>query len=167
MRVVPATEDDNLAKAALFIKYIEALPHALDGWRDRGLGIVTDLLGSIREVLQDEVAVHQNLFRRVWMLVPTFGSHIVVFAAVWQSVLLCPWQQRHVRCLLSCLSASSLQRYGFSDTTWDTMLSRTFCSRQGWPSEAYATATMYQPVTTAAMTSALSLSGTVASFTPC
>ena len=63
MKVAPLTEDDSLGKAALFTKYIEALPHALDSWKQTGLGLVTKLLSGIQRVVQQNILVHQNLFR--------------------------------------------------------------------------------------------------------
>ncbi|KAK9824084.1 hypothetical protein WJX72_007613 [[Myrmecia] bisecta] len=63
MRMAPVTEDDQLAKAALFTKYVEALPHALDGWPKRGLEVVSDLLLGMQDVVAADPENHQNLFR--------------------------------------------------------------------------------------------------------
>ncbi|KAL3142038.1 hypothetical protein ABBQ32_004670 [Trebouxia sp. C0010 RCD-2024] len=63
MKVAPATEDDKAGKAALFTKYVEALPHALDSWKETGLGLVSRLLAGIQKVVQHNTALHQNLFR--------------------------------------------------------------------------------------------------------
>lgn len=65
MKVAPVTEDDKGGKAALFTKYVEALPHALDSWKDSGLGLVSRLLLGIQKVVQHNTALHQNLFRSV------------------------------------------------------------------------------------------------------
>ena len=63
MRAQPLSEDDSLGKAALFTKYIQALPHALDSWKARGLGLVTNLLSGIQKAVQVNTPVHQNIFR--------------------------------------------------------------------------------------------------------
>ena len=63
MKVAPETEDDKAGKAALFTKYVEALPHALHSWKDTGLGLVSRLLLGIQRVVQHNTALHQNLFR--------------------------------------------------------------------------------------------------------
>ena len=63
MKVAPETEDDKAGKAALFTKYVEALPHALHSWKDTGLGLVSRLLLGIQKVVQHNTALHQNLFR--------------------------------------------------------------------------------------------------------
>lgn len=65
MKVAPTTEDDKAGKVALFTKYVEALPHALDSWKDTGLGLVSRLLAGIQKVVQHNTALHQNLFRSV------------------------------------------------------------------------------------------------------
>ena len=76
MRVAPLTEDDSLGKAALFTKYVEALPHALDSWKVKGLGLVTNLLSGMHRAVQQNTVVHQNLFRCAMLL------------ALWQTALL-------------------------------------------------------------------------------
>ena len=63
MKVPAVTEDDDLFKKALFAKYVEALPHALDSWKDTGLALVGNLLSGIQKVMQQSTALHQNLFR--------------------------------------------------------------------------------------------------------
>lgn len=63
MRVAPVTEDDSLGKAALFTKYMEALPHALDSWKTKGLGLIISLLNGIQKAVQQNPLLHQNLFR--------------------------------------------------------------------------------------------------------
>ena len=63
MKVPPETEDDKAGKAALFTKYVEALPHALHRWKESGLGLVSRLLLGIQKVVQHNTALHQNLFR--------------------------------------------------------------------------------------------------------
>ena len=63
MKVAPETEDDKAGKAALFTKYVEALPHALHSWKETGLGLVSRLLLGIQRVVQHNTALHQNLFR--------------------------------------------------------------------------------------------------------
>lgn len=63
MRSVPATEDDKLAKAALFTKYVEVLPHALRKSLDCGIDIILDLLAGIQAVVAGDTATHQMLFR--------------------------------------------------------------------------------------------------------
>lgn len=63
MRAPPLSEDDSLGKAALFTKYIQALPHALDSWKETGLGLVTNLLSGIQKAVQVNTPVHQNMFR--------------------------------------------------------------------------------------------------------
>lgn len=65
MKVPPSTEDDKAGKAALFTKYVEGLPHALDSWKDTGLGLVSRLLLGIQKVVQHNTTLHQNLFRSV------------------------------------------------------------------------------------------------------
>ncbi len=63
MRSVPATEDDKLAKAALFTKYVEVLPHALRRSLDCGINIILDLLAGIQAVVAGDPTTHQILFR--------------------------------------------------------------------------------------------------------
>lgn len=63
MQVMPATEDDKAGKAALFTKYVEALPHALDSWKDAGLGLISQLLLGIQRTVSHNTTLHQNLFR--------------------------------------------------------------------------------------------------------
>ena len=65
MRSVPATEDDKLAKAALFTKYVEVLPHALRRSLDCGINIILDLLAGIQAVVTGDTSTHQILFRQV------------------------------------------------------------------------------------------------------
>lgn len=65
MRMVPASEDEALAKAALFTKYVEVLPTALDGWQAAGLGMASDLLAGVRDVVAADRTTHQSLFRYV------------------------------------------------------------------------------------------------------
>eukprot|EP00887_Chlorella_sp_A99_P003486 scaffold7.g3486.t1 len=51
MRAPPDTEDDALAKAALFAKYCETLPAAVQRWREPGgLALVRGLLAGLRAV---------------------------------------------------------------------------------------------------------------------
>lgn len=63
MRMVPESEDDTLAKTALFTKYVEMLPAALEEWQSCGLDMVFDLLAGIQEVVKVNRHPHQNLFR--------------------------------------------------------------------------------------------------------
>ena len=63
MRMVPESEDDALAKTALFTKYVEVLPTALENWQQGGLGMVFDLLAAIQDVVLFSQQQHQNLFR--------------------------------------------------------------------------------------------------------
>ena len=63
MRMVPESEDDALAKTALFTKYVEVLPTALENWQQEGLGMVFDLLAAIQDVVPFSQQQHQNLFR--------------------------------------------------------------------------------------------------------
>lgn len=64
MRVVPETENDSLAKVALFTKYTEILPTALQDRPSSGLGtMVFDLLNGIQDVLAVNQTQHQTLFR--------------------------------------------------------------------------------------------------------
>lgn len=95
MKVAPLTEDDSLGKAALFTKYIEALPHALDSWKETGLGLVTKLLSGIQRVVQQNILVHQNLFR--------YASQQRLSANLW------PGQT--CICSVPDLASSCLQRY--------------------------------------------------------
>ena len=65
MRIDPQAEDDVLAKAVLFTKYVRSLPGWLETrvWSSQGLDLVSDLLGGIREVTLVDTQSHQNLFR--------------------------------------------------------------------------------------------------------
>lgn len=64
MRVAPRSEDDSLAKEALFTKYTELLPTALDSMHQAGTeGLVFDLLAGIGDVVAVNQTQHQNLFR--------------------------------------------------------------------------------------------------------
>lgn len=63
MKVEPASEDDKAGKAALFTKYVESLPHALDSWKESGLGLISQLLLGIQKTVQHNTMLHQNLFR--------------------------------------------------------------------------------------------------------
>ena len=63
MRLAPADEDDRLAKAALYTKYVELLPAALMAGHPCSLRLVTDLLNGIKTVVASNVVPHQNLFR--------------------------------------------------------------------------------------------------------
>lgn len=63
MRLAPADQDDRLAKAALFTKYTELLPAALMAGGADALGLLSDLLLGMREVIAGNTAPHQNLFR--------------------------------------------------------------------------------------------------------
>ena len=65
MRIAPAAEDDVLAKAVLFTKYVRSLPGWLESraWNSQGLSLVSELLGGIRDVTQVDCQSHQNLFR--------------------------------------------------------------------------------------------------------
>ena len=63
MRQAPADEDDRLAKAALYTKYVELLPAALMAGHPCSLRLVTDLLNGIKTVVASNVVPHQNLFR--------------------------------------------------------------------------------------------------------
>lgn len=65
MRLVPANQDDRLAKAALFTKYAELLPAALMSNSANAMLLVSDLLLGIREVIAACKLTHQNLFRCV------------------------------------------------------------------------------------------------------
>ncbi len=71
MKVPSLTEDDGLSKKPLFTKYIEALPHALDSWKDTGLDMVMNLLGGIQKAVQHHTVLHQDMFRSAkvcWIL---------------------------------------------------------------------------------------------------
>lgn len=67
--VEPAlTDEERAAKAALFMKYVEALPRALalGDQRDspaQGLPLACTLLAGMREVVSSNRAVHQAFFR--------------------------------------------------------------------------------------------------------
>lgn len=63
MRMPTQSEDDRLAKTALFTKYVEVLPTALQEWRAQGLGMAFDLLAGIQDVVAVNSILHQNLFR--------------------------------------------------------------------------------------------------------
>ena len=64
MRINPETENDSLAKVALFTKFTEILPTALQDRHSSGLGtMVFDLLNGIQDVLAVTQIHHQNLFR--------------------------------------------------------------------------------------------------------
>ena len=63
MRLAPADEDDRLAKAALYTKYVELLPAALMAGHPCSLRLVADLLNGIKTVVASNVVSHQNLFR--------------------------------------------------------------------------------------------------------
>ena len=64
MRLVPDTENDGLAKVALFTKFTEVLPTALEDRQNSGLGtMVFDMLNGIQDVLAVNQSQHQNLFR--------------------------------------------------------------------------------------------------------
>ena len=64
MRCAPATEEDKAAKAALYTRYVEALPAALGSWQEAGRpDIVFLLLAGMREVVAAAPAAHQTLFR--------------------------------------------------------------------------------------------------------
>ena len=62
MRMVPENEDDGLAKVALFTKFMELLPVALQS-QEPSMPLVKDLLRSMREVLTVNQTTHQTLFR--------------------------------------------------------------------------------------------------------
>lgn len=78
MRTASATGDDRIAKVALFTKYVEMLPRALDVWEKHGMGLLRDLLAGIRNVVAPtpgptegpaghssaEMLLHQNIFRQ-------------------------------------------------------------------------------------------------------
>ena len=74
MRSVPATEDDKLAKAALFTKYVEVLPHALRRSLDCGINIILDLLAGIQAVVAGDTITHQILFRLVSLILAWSSS---------------------------------------------------------------------------------------------
>lgn len=62
--MTPQTEDDSLAKVALFTKYTEMLPAALESLQHAGLeSMVFDLLSGIQDVVAVNQTKHQNLFR--------------------------------------------------------------------------------------------------------
>ena len=64
MRMPPEVEDDSLAKVALFTKYVEVLPVALESLEHGGTGsMVFDLLTGIQDVVAVNQTQHQNLFR--------------------------------------------------------------------------------------------------------
>ena len=72
MRLAPADEDDRLAKAALYTKYVELLPAALMAGHPCSLRLVTDLLNGIKTVVASNVVPHQNLFRSSLNLLRSF-----------------------------------------------------------------------------------------------
>jgi len=63
MRLAPAGEDDRLAKAALYTKYVELLPAALTAGAPNSLQLITDLLNGIKIVIAANTVSHQNCFR--------------------------------------------------------------------------------------------------------
>ncbi|GAB4815481.1 hypothetical protein N2152v2_002527 [Parachlorella kessleri] len=69
MRTPPGVEDDRLAKAALFTKYVETLPHAVQSWRQHGTGMVSDLLRGMHSVVAANPPYHQDLFSQAQGLV--------------------------------------------------------------------------------------------------
>ena len=94
MRIAPGTEDDVLAKAVLFTKYVRCLPGWLESrtWSSQGLALLTDLLGGIRDITRVDCQAHQNLFRcaalvggnpciKCWYLKPCLVSGAVGKAA--------------------------------------------------------------------------------------
>ena len=70
MRMVPENEDDGLAKVALFTKFMELLPVALQS-QEPSMPLVKDLLRSMREVLTVNQTTHQTLFRFDSQLIQT------------------------------------------------------------------------------------------------
>lgn len=64
MRMLPESEDDTLAKVALFTKFTELLPTALEDRQGGALGsMVFHLLDCMQEVVKVHTTMHQNLFR--------------------------------------------------------------------------------------------------------
>ena len=63
MKVEKVTEDDELSKEPLFSAYLQALPQALQQWKEQGLGMVENLLDGIQKVAHCNTRLHQNLFR--------------------------------------------------------------------------------------------------------
>ena len=65
----PVTEDEQLSKAALFTRYVEALPRAASKARDMQqlVDLLGALLGEVRSVVGWDPGAHQELFR--WVLV--------------------------------------------------------------------------------------------------
>lgn len=63
MRLAPADDDDRLAKAALYTKYVELLPAALSAGAPHSLQLISDLLSGIKIVIAANPVPHQNLFR--------------------------------------------------------------------------------------------------------
>jgi hypothetical protein len=62
------TEDERAAKAALFMKYVEALPRALSlgdphTGSTQGLSLACALLAGMREVVSVNRSLHQAFFR--------------------------------------------------------------------------------------------------------
>ncbi|PRW34047.1 BEACH domain-containing lvsC isoform X1 isoform B [Chlorella sorokiniana] len=52
MQVPPASEDDRLAKAALFTKFTETLPAAVRRWRQLGVPLLLELLSGVRAAVE-------------------------------------------------------------------------------------------------------------------
>lgn len=62
-----STEDEQLSKAALFSRYVEALPRAVSKAHDvqQLVALLGALLGEVRSVVQWDRVTHQTLFRCV------------------------------------------------------------------------------------------------------
>ncbi len=58
-----AGEQDRASKTELFAKYVETLPRAMEGWAQRGTGLVHALLLGVRQVVRARSAMEQELFR--------------------------------------------------------------------------------------------------------
>ena len=92
MKVAPVTEEDKAGKAALFTKYVEALPHALVTWKESGLGPVSQLLLGMQKTVQHNTLQHQNLFRSVTQppcdcLVDVLGLPLTLLLLGWGSLM--------------------------------------------------------------------------------
>lgn len=61
------TEDEQLSKATLFSRFVEALPRAASKAQDvqQLMSLLAALLGEIRSVADWDLATHQALFRCV------------------------------------------------------------------------------------------------------